>query len=71
MVNPFKKPYKEKESSGEKITSILLFGLFIFLFLFLFKPFGLSQLKTFQQFYITLGFGLVYNIYAGCFRVSD
>jgi DNA-binding LytR/AlgR family response regulator len=59
MVNPFKKPYKEVESSREKFVSILIFGLFIFLFLFFFKPFGLDQLKPVQQFFITLGFGLV------------
>jgi len=59
MVNPFKKPFKEVERSKEKFVSILVFGLFIFLFLFLFKPFGLSQLKFVQQFFVTLGFGFV------------
>ena len=59
MVNPFKKPFREVETPGDKVTTILLFGLFIFLFLFLFKPFGLSQLKEVQQFLLTLGFGLV------------
>lgn len=59
MTNPFKRPYFEVENSGQKFVSILAFGLFIFLFLYLFKPFGISQLKQVQQFYITLGFGLV------------
>jgi hypothetical protein len=59
MINPFKQPYKEGYASGKKFVSILLFGMFIFLFLYLFKPFGLSQLKPFQQFLLTLGFGLV------------
>jgi hypothetical protein len=59
MVNPFKKPFKEVERSVEKFVSILVFGLFIFLFLFLFKPFGLSQLKLVQLFFVTLGFGFV------------
>jgi hypothetical protein len=59
MVNPFRITYKESESTREKVSSFFLFGLFIFLFLFLFKPFGLSQLQTIQQLYITFGFGLV------------
>jgi len=59
MVNPFKKPYRENDNSRDKIVSILVFGLFIFLFLFFFKPFGLSQLKTGQQFFVTMGFGFV------------
>ena len=59
MVNLFKKPYKPVGVSGNKFASILIFGLFIFLFLFLFKPFGMSELKSGQQFFISLGFGLV------------
>ena len=59
MQNPFKRPYKEVDITRDKLVSILVFGLFIFLFLFLFKPFGLSQLKLVQQFFITLGFGVV------------
>lgn len=59
MLNPFKKPFKEVEAPGDKLVSILVFGLFIFLFLFLFKPFGLAQLKPLQLLLITLGFGLV------------
>jgi hypothetical protein len=59
MVNPFKKPYREVETSRDKLSSILVFGLFIFLFLFFFKPFGLAQLKLMQRVFITLGFGLV------------
>jgi hypothetical protein len=59
MINPFKQPYKEDYVSRKKFVSILIFGLFIFLFLFLFKPFGLSQLKPVQQFFLPLGFGLV------------
>jgi len=59
MDNPFKKPFKEVEPSRDKFVSILIFGLFIFLFLFFFKPFGLSQIKPVQQFFVTLGFGLV------------
>jgi hypothetical protein len=59
MINPFKKPFKHVEAIGDKLVSILVFGLFIFLFLFLFKPFGIGTLKPAQQFFITLGFGLV------------
>ena len=59
MLNPFKKPFREVEAPGDKLVSILVFGLFIFLFLFLFKPFGLAQLKPLQLLFITLGFGLV------------
>jgi len=59
MTNPFKKPYKEVETSGDRIISILVFGLFIFLFLFVFKPFGISQILPVKQFFVTLGFGLI------------
>lgn len=59
MENPFKKPYTVIETKKEKILFILVFGAFIFLFLFLFAPFGLSQLDTKSQFFISLGFGLV------------
>jgi hypothetical protein len=59
MENPFKKTYTVAETSKEKIVFILVFGAFIFLFLFLFKPFGLAQLDTESQFFVTLGFGLV------------
>lgn len=59
MENPFKKPYTRVETSKEKIVYILVFGLFIFLFLFLFKPFGMAQLKSVSQFFVSLGFGLV------------
>ena len=59
MENPFKKPYNKIETAKEKIVFILVFGMFIFLFLFLFKPFGLAQLKTDYQLYVSLGFGLV------------
>lgn len=59
MINPFKKPYSIVESTREKLTFILLFGLFIFLFLFLFKPFGLAQLALKSQALLSFGFGLV------------
>src|SRR5450759_275245 len=59
MENPFKKPYTRVETSKEKIVYILVVGLFIFLFLFLFKPFGMAQLKSVSQFFVSLGFGLV------------
>lgn len=59
MENPFKKPYTVSETPKEKIVFILVFGTFIFLFLFLFKPFGLAQLETGSQFFVSLGFGLV------------
>jgi len=59
MENPFRKPYSRIETAREKLVFILVFGLFIFLFLFLFKPFGLAQLKTSYQFFVSLGFGLV------------
>ncbi|MCX6254999.1 MAG: hypothetical protein NTV31_11060, partial [Bacteroidia bacterium] len=58
-MNIFRKPYREVDTSRDKFVSILVFGLFIFLFLFFFKPFGLSQIKPVQQFFVTLGFGLV------------
>jgi hypothetical protein len=59
MENPFKKPIANTESPKERVIFILIFGLFIFLFLFMFKPFGLSQLETNTQFFVSLGFGLV------------
>ena len=59
MENPFKKPYSRIETPREKLAFILVFSLFIFVFLFLFKPFGLAQLKTSYQFFVSLGFGLV------------
>jgi hypothetical protein len=59
MENPFRKPYSRIETPREKLVFILVFGLFIFLFLFLFKPFGLAQLKTSYQFFVSFGFGLV------------
>jgi hypothetical protein len=59
MANPFKKPYKEVETSSDKVVAIFVFGLFIFLFLFVFKPFGISQITPALQVFITLGFGLV------------
>jgi hypothetical protein len=59
MENPFKKPYSRIETLREKFVFILVFGLFIFLFLLLFKPFGMVQLKTEYQFFVSLGFGFV------------
>jgi hypothetical protein len=59
MVNPFKKPFKEAETRGNKLASVLVFGLFIFLFLFFFKPFGLSQIEPVKQLLVSFGFGLV------------
>jgi hypothetical protein len=59
MTNIFNRPFKVVEPSKGKFVSILLFGLFIFLFLFIFKPFGFSQIKSNQQLFIALGFGLV------------
>jgi hypothetical protein len=59
MSNPFRQPYKDFTSARNKLISILVFGLFIFLFLFLFKPFGLSQIETGKQFFLTLGFGFI------------
>jgi hypothetical protein len=59
MGNLWSKPYKEVETTKGKVVSIIAFGLFIFLFLFVFKPFGLYQISPVEQFYITLGFGLV------------
>ena len=58
-MNPFKKPFRRFETPRESIITILVFGLFIFLFLFIFKPFGLTQLETRLQFFVTLGFGFV------------
>jgi hypothetical protein len=55
----FNRPFKPVAVSRNKFVSILVFGLFIFLFLFLFKPFGMSDLKPGQQFFVSLGFGLV------------
>lgn len=59
MANQLNRPFKPVAKSRDKLLSILVFGLFIFLFLFLFRPFGMSELKTRQQFLISLGFGLV------------
>jgi DNA-binding LytR/AlgR family response regulator len=59
MRNPFKIPFRGKESNREKVISILVFGLFIFLFLYIFKPFGFSQLESKLQLIISFGFGLV------------
>ena len=59
MENPFIKPYSILETIKEKLVYILVFSIFIFLFLFLFKPFGLAQLKSSYQFFVSLGFGLV------------
>jgi hypothetical protein len=59
MANIFNRPFNPVEEPGKRHFSILIFGLFIFLFLFLFKPFGMSGLAPRQQFFISLGFGLV------------
>ncbi len=59
MSNFFTRPYRDTETPRRKLFSILAFGLFIFLFLFLFKPFGLYQLESAEQFFITLGFGII------------
>ena len=59
MINPFRKPYSRIETPKEKTIYVLVFGLFIFLFLFLFKPFGMAQLKSLWQLFVSLGFGLV------------
>ena len=59
MGNLFTRPYRDTETPRRKLFSILAFGLFIFLFLFLFKPFGLYQLESANQFFITLGFGII------------
>jgi hypothetical protein len=59
MYNPFKQPFSEVDTRGDKITSILIFGLFIFLFLFLFRPFGLALLESLQLLLVTFGFGVV------------
>jgi hypothetical protein len=59
MENPFKKPYSRVETPGEKTVFILVFGLFIFLFLYIFKPFGMAQLKSESQLFVSMGFGLV------------
>lgn len=59
MVNSFNRPFRRIENSREKLLTVCVFGMFIFLFLFLFKPFGMTELKARQQFFISLGFGLV------------
>jgi hypothetical protein len=59
MRNPFRTPFRRFENSRDRLISILIFGLFIFLFLYIFKPFGMSALKESQQFFVSLGFGLV------------
>lgn len=59
MANFFRRTYRETETPKRKLFTILAFGLFIFLFLFLFKPFGLYQLESVKQFFITLGFGII------------
>jgi hypothetical protein len=59
MASFFSKPYRESVKGNAKLLSLGTFGMFIFLFLFLFKPFGFSQLEKSQQFFISLGFGLI------------
>jgi LytTr DNA-binding domain len=59
MINPFKRPFRRFEAARDRLISIFVFGLFIFLFLFVFKPFGMNSLKENQQFFISLGFGMV------------
>ncbi len=59
MINPFRRPFRRIEESRDRLVTILVFGLFIFLFLFIFKPFGMSSLKSNQQFFVSLGFGFV------------
>lgn len=59
MEHPLNNPFDIDESAKGKIVYILLFGLFIALFLFIFKPFGMSQLGTKTQFFVSLGFGAV------------
>jgi hypothetical protein len=68
MENPFKKPYSLTETPKGKIVFILVFGAFIFLFLFLFKPFGMAQLETWSQFFVSLGFGLVTTFMLSIFK---
>jgi hypothetical protein len=68
MENPFRKPYGKVETTKEKLVFILVFGLFIFLFLFLFKPFGMAQLKTEYQFFVSLGFGIVTTFMLSIFK---
>ena len=68
MENPFRKPYSRIETPREKLVFILVFGLFIFLFLFLFKPFGMAQLKTEYQFFVSLGFGIVTTFMLSIFK---
>ena len=59
MINPFRTPFRRFEASRDRLITILVFGLFIFMFLFIFKPFGMTSLKDSQQFFVSLGFGLV------------
>jgi hypothetical protein len=57
--NFFTRPYRDSETPRSKLFSILAFGSFIFLFLFLFKPFGMFQLESGEQLFISLGFGMI------------
>ena len=59
MANLLNRPVGKEEKPKERIIFILSFGLFIFLFLFLFKPFGLEQLNTSLEFFLSLGFGFI------------
>jgi hypothetical protein len=59
MKNPFKIPYRETGSKRSRLVASGIFGLFIFLFLYLFKPFGISELPSGQQFFFCLGFGAI------------
>ena len=68
MENPFKKPFNRVETTGEKTIFILAFGFFIFLFLFIFKPFGMAQLKSGSQLFVSLGFGLVTTFMLAIFK---
>lgn len=68
MINLLNRPYNRIETPREKFVFILVFGLFIFLFLFLFKPFGMVQLKTEYQFFVSLGFGFVTTFMLSIFK---
>jgi hypothetical protein len=59
MTSLLNRPYRETGSKRKKLATILFFGLFIFLFLYIFQPFGMSGNAGLNQFFLSLGFGII------------
>lgn len=59
MLKILKQPYPRNNNWPSCVASGLFFGLFVFLFLILFRPFGLHELRSPQQFFIYAGYGII------------